>query len=232
MNSEKELNRKKATDKLKYQLIDVNELIPYELNSKKHSEANIAGLMASIKEHGLNNPITVDKNMVIIGGHGRLEACKRLGHRVVRVQIRDDLDEQGVKQLRIAENKTASTEYDSELLKLELEQIDLKEINLDSLGIDQAEFDKLMADYTEMDLDSLTNDLDGEINKQIKQGEKDIKSADYQRVSLVSAFGFKDVSVAGSRAIARFIAGLQSTYNLSPDQAFVQFIKDLEDDGK
>lgn len=57
----------------------VEDLIPYEKNSRTHSEEQIEKVVASIKEFGWTNPILIDEDQGIIAGHGRLEAAKRLG---------------------------------------------------------------------------------------------------------------------------------------------------------
>lgn len=54
---------------------DPADLIPYEMNAKKHDEQQIRDLAAAIKKRGFDQPITVDKNDVIITGHGRREAA-------------------------------------------------------------------------------------------------------------------------------------------------------------
>ena len=58
--------------------IKTDELIPYALNSRTHSEEQISQISASIREFGFTNPILVDDEMTIIAGHGRLQAAKRL----------------------------------------------------------------------------------------------------------------------------------------------------------
>ena len=55
----------------------VEDLIPYEKNSRTHSEEQIEKVVASIKEFGWTNPILIDEDQGIIAGHGRLEAAKR-----------------------------------------------------------------------------------------------------------------------------------------------------------
>jgi ParB-like chromosome segregation protein Spo0J len=210
------------------QLMSVDELKPYPLNSKVHTEENITGLVSSISRHGMSNPITVDKNKVIIGGHGRLEACKRLGKKVVEVRMFHDLSAQKVKELRIAENKTASTEYDSAILKLELAEIDFDEIDITSLGFDKMEFEKLTADYNIRDEDAFTENLNDDVDRQTEEGERDIQIADLKLVPVATGLGFKFVSVDATRKIARFVADLQEQYELEdPALAFVKFVEEM-----
>jgi ParB family chromosome partitioning protein len=57
--------------------IDIEKLIPYVNNAKLHSEEQIDLIVASIKEFGFINPVLIDKDNVIIAGHGRLAAAKK-----------------------------------------------------------------------------------------------------------------------------------------------------------
>jgi len=229
--------KKKGTEKdlPDIQTLKIDTLKPYRYNSKKHTEDGIKKLMQSISQYGLVNPITVDKDMIIIGGHGRVEACKRLGWTVIQVQIRDDLSKKGANQLRISENRVTSTEYDSEKAKLELEELnlgdltELQDIEIEGLGFEKIEIEKLFDDYTEMDNSALTEDLDSDIDEQTKKGIEDIEKMDNKAVNVGVALGFKMVPISSSRHIAKFIASLQDEYNAPADEAFVQFIKEMNE---
>ena len=89
------------------------ELIPYEMNAKKHDEQQIRDLAAAIKKRGFDQPITVDKHDVIITGHGRREAALLAGLERVPVIVRDDLSEEEVKAKRLEDNRLASIDYDA-----------------------------------------------------------------------------------------------------------------------
>jgi DNA modification methylase len=121
------------------------ELVPYEKNAKLHNDLQIDRLARIIKEHGFDQPIVVDENRVLIKGHGRLLAAKRLGLDVVPVIIRAGLSETVKKSLRLSDNKIAKTEFDSRLLKKELADLrcDL-EFDLNLTGFDMSEINKLL----------------------------------------------------------------------------------------
>lgn len=112
----------------------IEELIPYEKNAKKHSKKQIQQVANSIKEFGFNQPIVVDKNNVVIVGHGRLEAAKLLGLSDVPV-ITVDLSEEKAKAYRLADNKLNESEWDMDLAIEELK-------GLSSDMIDLTGFDK------------------------------------------------------------------------------------------
>lgn len=219
-------------DATKPQMIELDKLIPYKYNSKKHSEEHIQHLMSLISEQGLVKEVTVDKDMIIIGGHGRVEACKRLGMKYVRIKIFDFLSKKAANILRITDNRSASEEYDMEKVKLEIQEIDvgnLEDIDIKNMGFSTEEISKLFDDYNVIDDSALTRDLDQDIDDQIKEAEKDIERADEKTVSVAIALGFKAVPIASSRHIAKFIAGLQDEYGLSPEEAFVKFVKDMNE---
>lgn len=90
----------------------IQNLIPYERNARVHSEKDLADLMESIREFGFRGRIQVvsPDNPVIVNGHGRVEACKRLGWEEFpdgNIEYVGDLDEEQVKAYRIADNKVA-----------------------------------------------------------------------------------------------------------------------------
>ncbi|HHU80988.1 MAG TPA: ParB N-terminal domain-containing protein [Acholeplasmataceae bacterium] len=122
----------------------IDELIPYENNARFNDEA-VEFVANSIKEFGMKNPILVDKNMVIIAGHTRLKALKKLGWEKAPVIIAEDLDEEQVKALRLADNKAGEiAQWDEDLLAIEMQNI--KNIDMDKFGFElQKMLDEAMA---------------------------------------------------------------------------------------
>ena len=111
--------------KLKIEYMDVDDLIPY-INNPRINDNAVDVVAASIKEFGFKNPIIIDKENVIIAGHTRLKAAKKLGLEEVPVIRVEDLTEQQIKAFRIADNKTAEfAEWDMELLEIELEGLEM-----------------------------------------------------------------------------------------------------------
>lgn len=103
--------------------IDVGLIKAYAKNSKKHPEEQIKAIANSIKEFGFRQPLVLDKNMEIIVGHGRLAAAKLLGMATVPVVMADDLTEEQVKAFRLADNKTNESDWDFQILNIELNDI-------------------------------------------------------------------------------------------------------------
>lgn len=139
--------------------IAVKDLIPYEKNTKKHDETQINNVAESIKQYGFVQPLVVDKNNVVVIGHCRLLAAKKLKMAEVPCVCVDDLTEEQVKALRIVDNKSNESPWDFDFLADELADIDLSDFDFD-FGI-----------YEETDLDVSDDDFisDTEITKSKKK---------------------------------------------------------------
>lgn len=111
--------------------IKIVDLVPYEHNPRINDKA-VGKLANSIKEFGFINPIVIDKDNVIIAGHTRLKAAKKLKLEEVPCIRAAGLTDEQVKAFRLADNKLAElSEWDMELLEQELAEI---------VDIDMADF--------------------------------------------------------------------------------------------
>ena len=123
----------------------IESLIPYINNSRKHSDEQVAQIAASIKEFGWTNPILVDGSNGLIAGHGRLLAARKLGMAKVPVIELAHLSENQKKALIIADNKLAlNSDWDNNLLMIDLQELDSEDYDLSVLGFDQDELDALL----------------------------------------------------------------------------------------
>lgn len=109
----------------------LNDLIPYENNAKRHDKKQINNVAESIKEYGFVQPIVVDKNNIVVIGHCRLEASKKLGLESVPCVRVEELTDEQVKALRIADNKTNESKWDMDALAAELEELDFSDFDFD-----------------------------------------------------------------------------------------------------
>lgn len=101
----------------------IADIIPYEKNPRKNDEA-VKYVMASIEEFGFKVPIVIDKNNVIVAGHTRLKAAKKLKLDEVPCIIADDLTDEQIQAFRLADNKVAEkAEWDFDLLSGEMEDL-------------------------------------------------------------------------------------------------------------
>lgn len=114
--------------------INIKEIIPYDKNPRNNKNA-IDKVCSSIKEFGFKVPLVIDKNNVIVTGHTRYEAAKKLKLKTLPCIIADDLSEEKIKAYRIADNKVSEfATWDYELLEEELK--DILNIDMSDFGID------------------------------------------------------------------------------------------------
>jgi len=127
------------------ELRDIDQVRPYPGNPRQNDEA-VDAVAASLREFGFRQPIVVDGEGVIIVGHTRWKAAKKLGLAKVPVHVATDLRESQVKAYRIADNQTAAiAEWDYELLPIELSSLQEMDFDLNLLGFDQEELARLMS---------------------------------------------------------------------------------------
>ena len=121
---------------LKIEYLPVDSLKPYSKNARKHSEKDIQAIINSIEEFGFDDPIGIwsDQN-IIVEGHGRLIAAKRLGMDEVPCIRLDHLTDEQRKAYALAHNKTAElSKWFDELLQSEL--TDIENIDMELFGFD------------------------------------------------------------------------------------------------
>lgn len=109
----------------------MDEISPYEKNPRRNDEA-VRYVAASIKKFGFKQPIVIDKDGIIVAGHTRYKAARKLNLKAVPCIVADDLTDEQIKAYRLADNKVAEkSEWDFDLLDEELQ---------DLVGIDMTEF--------------------------------------------------------------------------------------------
>ena len=133
---------------MKYEQVKTDKLIPYVNNARKHSEAQVAQIAASIKEFGFVNPIIIDKDCGVIAGHGRLAAAQKLGLKDVPCLRVEHLTETQKKAYILADNRLAElAEWDNDLLDLELGDLKLEGFDLDLTGFDSEFLEKVSPEF-------------------------------------------------------------------------------------
>jgi len=138
----------------KVERVDRTDLIPYTNNPKEHPDEQVNKIASSIKNYGWDQPIVVDGDGEIIKGHGRLQAAEKLGLDEVPVIWREDLTDAEAKAARIADNKTAESPWDDDLLATELET--LPEFDDIELGFDEGAVDELLDDVASESVEELS----------------------------------------------------------------------------
>ena len=122
----------------------IDEVIPYARNPRAN-DAAVDAVAASINKFGFRQPIVVDEQGVIVVGHTRFKAARRLGLDEVPVHVAEGLTEAQVKAYRLADNRTADyAHWDEELLPLELADLSELEYDLAATGFTQEELARLL----------------------------------------------------------------------------------------
>lgn len=142
-------------------MVPVSDLKPYERNAKNHPDDQIEHIANSIREFGFRQPIVIDKNNVVVIGHGRLLAAKKLGYDEVPCTMADDLTDQQIKALRLADNKTNESGWDFTQLEAELSELEL-DFDMSDFGfegIDMSAADDLFAPADEKPKDEAPKEI-------------------------------------------------------------------------
>ena len=119
----------------------LTEIRPYE-NNPRLNDGAVDAVAASIKAFGWKVPIVVDRDGVIVAGHTRYKAAKKLGMTSAPCIVADDLTPEQVRAFRVADNKTAElAEWDLDALAEELKAIDLAplDINMEDFGFNDTD---------------------------------------------------------------------------------------------
>lgn len=139
---------------MKVETVSIDKIKPYENNPRNNDDA-VDAVANSIKEFGWQQPIVVDNGGVIIAGHTRYKAAKKLGYKEVPIVVADKLTKEQVNAYRLADNKVGElADWDDKLLDQELNDI---------LDIDMSEFGF---------------DLDDELDDEL--GKEDVIDDDYE----------------------------------------------------
>ena len=116
------------------------DLIPYGFNNRDHSQQQIDRIANSINEFGFNQPIVVDEQNIVLVGHGRLEAAKKLGLEDVPVLKKIGLSETQKKAYRILDNKLQNdSTWNTESLEIEFAALEEADFDLEAFGLDDLE---------------------------------------------------------------------------------------------
>ena len=151
----------------------ISELIPYEKNAKKHDKQQIDRIALSLDRYGWKQPVVIDKDNVIIVGHGRVEGAKKSQkwkNKPVPCVVADDLTEEEIREYRLADNKLNESEWDIELLDVELQDI---EFDMSEFGFgfhDEEEFDE-----DDLDDDCVKDDVIISVNCKTARNYEQIK---------------------------------------------------------
>lgn len=178
---------------MKIELVPIESITPYHNNPRDNMEG-VDDVARSLEEFGFRQPIVVDLDKVIIVGHTRYHAAKKLGLKEVPIHIAEDLDENKVRAYRIADNKVAEkSKWDDLKLQAEIEELIAQDFDLESLGFSEKELEELMADPDEDKDEGVTETPEG---KELKSGFQIVLFIDSedQQAELLEEFAKRGLS--------------------------------------
>lgn len=156
---------------MKIENISIEKIIPYENNNKFHDATQVERIANSIKEFWFLQPIVIDKNNVIIVGHGRFEWSKKLWLKDLPCVRVENLTDEQIKKYRILDNKLNESAWNIDNLKVELDE--LENFNIWELEIS---IDELFPDL--MNIDDDEQEIEEDEVPQVKKDAKIIEQGD------------------------------------------------------
>ena len=164
---------------------NIADIVPYEKNPRKNNDA-VKYVVESIKEFGFKVPIVVDKDNVIVAGHTRYKAAKKLGLNEVPCIIADDLSEEQIKAFRLADNKVAEkAEWDFDLLSEEMEDLINFDFDMTLFGFE--------LDEPEEEVEVQEDDFEAELPEEPKAKPGDIYQLGNHRLMCGDSTSITDV---------------------------------------
>lgn len=131
---------------MQIEYLKLEDLIPYVNNPRNNDGEAVDRVASSIAEYGFKSPIIVDKDNIIVAGHTRYKAAKKLNLEKVPVIKADDLTPAQIKAYRIADNKVAEySSWDNDLLAIEIEELQDLDFDLDLTGFEDFEIESLLS---------------------------------------------------------------------------------------
>ncbi|MFC6351248.1 ParB N-terminal domain-containing protein, partial [Stenotrophomonas acidaminiphila] len=131
---------------MQLEVLLIDRVIPNPRNSRKHSAAQVADIVKSIREFGWTVPLLIDEGDMLLAGHGRLMAAKRAGLREVPCVRKLGLTEAQKRAYVIADNQLGlGSEWDEKILKLELSELLRLDFDMGTLGFDGEALNDMLA---------------------------------------------------------------------------------------
>lgn len=114
----------------------IGDIKPYPNNPRRNDDA-VAAVVESIKQCGYCAPIVVDEEGVVLAGHTRLKALKKLGRKEAEVCVRTGMTEKQKKKYRLLDNKTSEfAAWDFDALAEELDDLDFGDFDFEFIPVD------------------------------------------------------------------------------------------------
>jgi hypothetical protein len=214
-------------DHLPVELWEIGRLIPHKKNAKLHPKEQIETLAKSIDRLGIANPLNVTPEGVIITGHGRRLAALSLGWEKVPVIVRTDLSEIEADALRISDNLTVSTDFDTEMMKTVVEELNTNGFDdMPALGMEAPELTRMTDSFGTSAGDLVfTSDITGAVEAKQAENAAREKEIDSTAAPVSDALGFKRVTIEQSRRVRAFMTYVEGLTSKQGAEALVAFIE-------
>jgi hypothetical protein len=207
---------------------DIAKIFESSKNAKKHPEEEVVLLRKSIRKYGIANPLNVKPSGEIITGHGRRLAALGEGWKQVPVIVRHDLTDAEADALRISDNATSGTNYDTELLQAQVSELaEAGEIEMDTLGFGDVELERLTASFDDMNMDAMVEDINAAVETQKVENTASEAAVDSTAAPVTDALGFKRVTIEQSRRVRGFMNSVETKTGLTGAAALVAYIDTL-----
>lgn len=200
----------------------IERVKPYPKNAKKHEKAQIEALKASIRRFGWTTAVVVDRNGVLIAGHGRRLAALELGLAEIKVICLKELTPEEADALRLADNRVVSTSYDMELLQEALRDLS-GSFDLTELGYSSKELDFLTTDLAAVDDSVFVTDIGAAVDEQKRQDDITVAAIETSQVLVSEGLGFKRVTPAQVRRMKAWIAQIEHETGKTGVEALMSF---------
>ncbi|RWI35407.1 ParB/Srx family N-terminal domain-containing protein [Mesorhizobium sp.] len=210
-----------TTEPHKIEIWDIDKIIPYEANAKKHPDDQVTKLAKAIESFGWTQPIVVWTNGEIIAGHGRRLAALKLGKTKVPVIVRSDLTKAQADALRLSDNRVTSTDYDMSMIQDELQRLAAEDFDIEVIGFDERELEFATADLGAISDDMFVTDISQAVEQQKADNASAAEATDDIAAPVADALGFKRVTVAQSREIRELMGKVQARTGKSGVDALI-----------
>lgn len=208
----------------------LDKCIPYERNNKNHSDQDVDRLAITIKLNGFTDPILVNKKGVIIAGHGRVLAMKKLGAKTIPAFVVDHLSEDQERALRISHNKAGSTDYNFDNITLEFKELN-GSVDHGSFGFIEKELAMLTADIDDsigdFDESVFVDDIGDAVEKQNIETAENIGKADAKMVPLTKTLGFKEIPKGAEKDVITLMSQMEYETGKKGAEAFCEWVSAL-----
>lgn len=166
---------------MKIKEIDINLLKPANYNPRQITKKQFKDLKTSIQKFGLIDPIIVNKDLTVIGGHQRLMVCKDLDFKDVPCVVLN-LTKEKEKELNVRLNKSGG-EFDMDILANEFEISDLNDWGFSDLELGLKSFD-----FKEEEVEDLSDTFDDSVKIELKMPIETYKEIDKQFNSIITKY--------------------------------------------